>query len=242
MVDYLGRDEAVPVRAFVSVALADGGTALAPVMFTELVGVSGSVTINVDEADLAALGATNVAAYTDGTGAAVGTLVALGKGEYVKLEAIRALLAALPLPTGAATQTTLAAILAKLIANPATETSLAAVLAKLPTLGTQAAAASLSVTPSTDQDPIFDHAHGTKTAVTVSAAVITPPAGCKFIRISTDVDVFVNTAGNAAVDDGTSIRLIANVPEVIPVTAGTNVLALSSAGAATVRCTPLMVR
>jgi hypothetical protein len=53
-----------------------------------------------------------------------------------------------------------------------------------------------------DQDPIFDHANGTKVAVTTSASVITPPAGCKYLRISADVDVVVNTAGVAAVDNG----------------------------------------
>jgi hypothetical protein len=96
--------------------------------------------------------------------------------------------------------------------------------------------------PSPDQDPIFDHANGTKTSVTTSATVITPPTGCKYLRISADADVFVNTAGSAAVDDGTSIRIIANQPEVIPVTAGTAVKALSASGTAVVRCTPLKVR
>jgi hypothetical protein len=96
--------------------------------------------------------------------------------------------------------------------------------------------------PSTDQDPIFDHTNGTKTSVTVSATVITPPAGCKYVRISTDVDAFINTAGSAAVDDGTSIRIVANQPEIIPVVAATAVKALSSSGTATIRCTPMKVR
>jgi hypothetical protein len=93
-----------------------------------------------------------------------------------------------------------------------------------------------------DQDPIFDHANGTKTSVTASVTIITTPAGCKYLRISSDVDLFVNTAGSAAVDDGTSIRIVANSPEVIPVVPATAVKALSSAGTATVRCTPLKVR
>jgi hypothetical protein len=91
-------------------------------------------------------------------------------------------------------------------------------------------------------DPIFDHANGTKTSVTTSATVLTPPADCRYARISVDVDTFVNTAGNAAVDDGTSIRVVANVPEVIPVTAGVKLFALSSSGTAVVRCTPLKPR
>jgi hypothetical protein len=125
----------------------------------------------------------------------------------------------LPLPTGAATA-------AK------QDTLLAAVQAGIP----------VTATPSADQDPIFDHTNGTKTSVTASATVITPPTGCRFVRIHTDVDVFVNTAGNAAVDDGTSIRIVANSSEVIPVVAGVAVRALSSSGTAIVRCTPLKVR
>lgn len=109
-------------------------------------------------------------------------------------------------------------------------------------LGPQTSAGSLSTTPSTDQDPIFDHTNGTKSSVTTSATIITPPAGCKYLRISSDVDVYVNTAGATAVDDGTSIRVVANQPEVIPVVAATAVKALSSSGTATVRCTPLKVR
>lgn len=100
----------------------------------------------------------------------------------------------------------------------------------------------LAGTTSSAQDPIFDHANGTKTSVTTSATIITPPTGCKYLRISTDVDAYINTAGSAAVDDGTSIRIVANVPEVIPVTAGTVVKALSSSGTAVIRCTPLKSR
>lgn len=110
------------------------------------------------------------------------------------------------------------------------------------TAGPLTDAGSLSVVPSTSQNPIFDHVNGTKSSVTVSATIITTPAGCQFLRISTDVDVFVNTAGNAAVDDGTSIRVIANTAEVIPVPPSTAIKALSSSGTATVRCTPLKVR
>lgn len=93
-----------------------------------------------------------------------------------------------------------------------------------------------------DQDPIFDHANGTKNSVTASAPVLTPPAGCKFARISADADIVVNTAGNIAVDDGSSVRIVANQPEVIPVVAGVVVNALSLSGTAVVRCTPMKVR
>ena len=93
-----------------------------------------------------------------------------------------------------------------------------------------------------DQDPIFDHANGTKTSVTVSATVITPPADCKYVRISTDVDIFVNTANGTAADDATCIRVFAGAPEIIPVMAGTAVKAIASTGTAVVRCTPYKVR
>mgnify|MGYP003626531784 CR=1 FL=1 len=96
--------------------------------------------------------------------------------------------------------------------------------------------------PSPDQDPVFDHAYGTKTPVTVSATILTPPAGCKYACVSSNVDIFVNTAGATAVDDGTSIPVFAFVEKTIPVTAGVAVKALSSSGTATVRVTPLKVR
>lgn len=91
-------------------------------------------------------------------------------------------------------------------------------------------------------DPIFDEANGTKTSVTVSATVITPPVNCKYVRITSDADIVINTAGNAAVDDGTGARIVAGVPEIVPTTAGVAVKALSLSGTATVRCTPLKAR
>lgn len=93
-----------------------------------------------------------------------------------------------------------------------------------------------------DQDLIFDHTNGTKTSVTTSATVLTPPAGCKFARITSDVAIYVNTAGAAAVDDGTSTLIPANTPTVIPVVAATAVKALSSSGTAVVRVTPMKAR
>lgn len=95
---------------------------------------------------------------------------------------------------------------------------------------------------SPDQDPIFDHANGTKKSITTSAALLTPPAGCKFVRVTTDADIVVNTAGAAAVDDGTSVRIVANQPEMIPVVEAVAVNALSLSGTAVVRCTPMKAR
>lgn len=98
-----------------------------------------------------------------------------------------------------------------------------------------------------DQDPEFDHANGTKTSVTTSAAVITPPSNCKFCRISTDVDCFINTNVDgkvpvfAAVDDGTSLLLSGGTADIFPVKGGRPVWALST-GTSVVRCTPLKPR
>jgi len=128
---------------------------------------------------------------------------------------------------------TLADILAKLIAAPATDAKLEAVRALL--------AGTLTAAPSTDQDPIFDHANGTSAAVTASAVVFTPPAGCKFARFDATVDTFIRTDNQVAADDGKAIRLIAGQPEILPVTAGTAVRAYA-ASASTLRITPMKVR
>lgn len=101
----------------------------------------------------------------------------------------------------------------------------------------------VSAKPSSDQDPIFDHTNGQKTSVTASATILTPPAGCKYARISTDVDIVVNTAGATAVDDGTAIKITAGIAETIPVTAAVAVKALSlTGGTAVVRVMPLKSR
>jgi hypothetical protein len=91
-------------------------------------------------------------------------------------------------------------------------------------------------------DPIYNNAAGQKTSVTTSAIVITPPADCRFVRISTDADIVINTAGAAAVDNGTATRIVGGVPEIVPVTAGVPVYGLSLSGTAVVRCTPLKSR
>ena len=96
--------------------------------------------------------------------------------------------------------------------------------------------------PSAAYDPIFDHDSGKKTSVTASALVITPPAGCKWVRVSSNVDILLHTAGEAAVDNDETIYIVANIPEIVPATAGVAFYALSTSGTATVRCTPLKAR
>lgn len=97
------------------------------------------------------------------------------------------------------------------------------------------------VSPVASQDPIFDHANATKTAVTASATVLTVPAGCYFARISGDGDFFLRTDGEAAADAAGSLRVIANQPEIIPVTPGAVLKAFASVSVV-VRVTPLKVR
>lgn len=93
------------------------------------------------------------------------------------------------------------------------------------------------------QDPIFDHANGAKvTVTTASTDILTPPANCRYARISADADVFVRTDGSAAADNGGAIRLVANTPEIIPVVAGAKLTGIVASGTAVVRCTPLKAR
>jgi hypothetical protein len=99
--------------------------------------------------------------------------------------------------------------------------------------------------PAADQDPVFNHPAGKKVTVSGSAStpVLTPPAGCKYVRFSCEGDVIVNTDGADAVDDGTSIRIVAGPAETIPVRAGVEVRARSLSGVATiVRATPMKAR
>lgn len=128
---------------------------------------------------------------------------------------------------------TATSILNKLSEDPATDAKLEAVRALL--------AGTLTAAPSTDQDPIFDHANGVSMAVTASAVVFTPPAGCKFARFDATVDTFIRTDGQPAADDGKAIRLIAGQPEILPVTATVAVRAYA-ASSSTLRITPMKVR
>lgn len=96
--------------------------------------------------------------------------------------------------------------------------------------------------PSPDQDPIFDHANGVKNAaVTASATILTPPAGCKFARITSDVTCFVRTDAGVAADDAFSVVVFANIPEIVPVTAAVDVKAYAGSSAV-IRCMPFKAR
>jgi hypothetical protein len=101
------------------------------------------------------------------------------------------------------------------------------------------------VSPSADQDPIFDHAEGTKESVGTGddVDVLTPPTGCKYARIMSDKNIVITTDGStAAADDAAAVLILANQPEIVPVTAAAVVKALSLDGTATVRCMPYKVR
>ena len=100
----------------------------------------------------------------------------------------------------------------------------------------------LPTKPSADQDPIFDHANGTKTDVTTAEDVLTPPAGCRYVRVSANVDILVRTDGQDAADDAFSILVSAGQPEIVPVTEAVPVSALSTSGTAVVRCMPFKSR
>ncbi len=100
---------------------------------------------------------------------------------------------------------------------------------------------SLVFSPSADQDPIFDHANGTQTSVTAAALILTPPAGCKYARISTDVTCFIRTDGVDPADAAGSVRILADQPEIIPVVPGVAVKAFA-ATTAVVRAIPMKSR
>jgi len=148
---------------------------------------------------------------------------------------------ALPLPTGAATsanQDTLAGLVGEVQTTPTANT----MLDRLKAIAT-ALAGTLTMQPSADQDPKYDHSAGTKyTSSVTSGTVITPAAGVKYIRIWCSVDTLVRTDGTAAADDGGSIFCAANVSETIPVVPSTAVTAITLTGAGVVRATPMITR
>lgn len=157
---------------------------------------------------------------------------ATAAGQATIVDGLVAILA--KLSNDPATQTTLAAVLAKLSADPATNAKLETIRLLL--------AGTLTAAPSTDQDPIFDHANGDKKTVTASAVVFTPPAGCKFVRLDATVDTFVRTDDQVALDDGKAIRIAGGMPpEIVPVTPGVPVRAYA-ATSSTLRITPMKVR
>lgn len=93
-----------------------------------------------------------------------------------------------------------------------------------------------------DQDPVFDHSNGQKTAVTALANIFTPGAACVFVWIGTDAAIVINAAGNAAVDDGTSAYVAAGTAGIFPCTASTAIFGLSLSGTANVRCVAMQRR
>lgn len=194
-----------------------------------------------DDPTAAGLAAVVNALADNATGADIATIVAALDGTLtVDGSAVTQPISAdaLPLPNGAATSAKQDSVL----------TALAALLteaefeARIPTLGTKAASGSISTTPSTDQDPVFDHANAVRFAVTTaSQAAITPPASCKYMRVHAEGDCFIRTDGTAAADAAGSIKLLANQPETIPVIGGTAVTVIG-ASATTLRATPMKVR
>lgn len=94
---------------------------------------------------------------------------------------------------------------------------------------------------SPDQDPIYDHANGVRATVTTSTVVFTPAAGVKFARFDASSEAFIRTDNAVAADDGQAVRLIADSPDILPVTPGVPVRAYA-ASSATLRITPMKVR
>lgn len=135
----------------------------------------------------------------------------------------------LPLPSGAATQATVATLLTE-----------ATFITRQPTLGAKAASGSVPMVLSNDQDPVLDHANAVLATVNnASATVITPPAGARYAVFTPAVDMFVRTDGSpASATAAGSIKLFANVPRDLPIVGGTAVTAVVASGSGELRVTP----
>lgn len=213
----------------VSGPLTDTQLRAAPVTVSGDVGVTGSVAVTGDFYP-----ATQPVSIA-GTVAVSGPLT----DAQLRQAPVPVSLASAPLPTGAATATKQDAVIAALTNLLTT----AGFEARIPTLGTKAASGSVSTTPSSDQDPIFDHANAVKASVTTtSSTAITPPAGCKYLRVHATADMFLRTDGSAAADAAGSIKITAGQPETIPVVAATAVTAIVATGTGTLYATPMKVR
>ncbi len=102
-------------------------------------------------------------------------------------------------------------------------------------------AAPLTASLSTDQDPILDI--GVRvTVANTSTTIMTPPDGCKYVRISSSEEIFVRTDGAAAADDAQSVRFLGSFVETIPVVSGVVVTGMAPSGNTVVHCTPMKSR
>lgn len=146
-----------------------------------------------------------------------------------------------PVPTKDAA---LAALIGEVQTTPTANTLLSRVKALLTGI-VLAAGTNLigKVAPSADQDPVFDEANGATytLAANASTTLITPPAGCKFMRISVTADTMIRTDDQAVSDNGKNAMIWAGTTDTIPVTAGTALRGFSTS-ASVVRCLPLKER
>lgn len=106
---------------------------------------------------------------------------------------------------------------------------------------------SVVAAPSSDQDPIFDHTNAGIASVnsTSNTVLWTPPAGCKFVSMLSDNDVFIRTDANvASATANGSYKLLGSTRETIPVTANVGVFAVTanSSITASLRIMPYKVR
>jgi hypothetical protein len=103
----------------------------------------------------------------------------------------------------------------------------------------------VAMTP--NQNPVYDHANGAATNVAGATTVLTPPAGCEFAEIEAADDVWIRADGvnpvlpvNGATSAG--VHFAADVPRVIPVTAGVAVKAIAVTGTVLVVAVPMKNR
>jgi hypothetical protein len=100
--------------------------------------------------------------------------------------------------------------------------------------------------PSKDQDPIYDHENGVIAPITANAAsvtVFTPPVGCKFVEVFSDVDILLRTDNIAitGASDPKALPVQAATTKIIPVVEAVPVKGWSLL-LASVRFMPMKVR
>jgi len=160
----------------------------------------------------------------------VGNLATLTAKDFATQTTLAAILA--KIITSPATETTLAAILAKLITAPATETTLSALSDKIPALGGAAASASLPVV-ATVAGVTYTDRSGTITAGGTAQQLAAANASRKgyFIQNNSSGDIWINSVTTAVLSQP-SLKIVTGAIYECPAN-GAPVTAISIIGATT---------
>ena len=91
--------------------------------------------------------------------------------------------------------------------------------------GTAADVSDVNPFPVKTEELVLDHTNATKTTVTASTPILTPPAGCKWVQIFTTGLTFIKTDNTAAADSAGSYPI--EDRDLIPVTPGVAIRAFA---------------